>query len=75
MLNVFTVFCRYGGPDSYAVTQRFNLDWGSVVTSNKSIIYASIDGRGSSLKGDKSLFQIYRNIGNVEVFDQLNVTK
>lgn len=65
----------YGGPDSYQVIDKFNLDWGSYLAANKSIIYVTIDGRGSGLKGDKILFSGYRKLGTVEVIDQINVTK
>ncbi|XP_050306538.1 venom dipeptidyl peptidase 4 isoform X1 [Anthonomus grandis grandis] len=65
----------YGGPDTYQVTDKYNLDWGSYLASNKSIIYATIDGRGSGLRGDNLLFSGYRKLGTVEVIDQINVTK
>ncbi|KAI7815507.1 DPP4, partial [Rhyzopertha dominica] len=65
----------YGGPDSYQVVEKFSLDWGSYLAANKSIIYATIDGRGSGLKGDKYLFSNYRAIGTLEIADQINVTK
>ncbi|XP_046586430.1 venom dipeptidyl peptidase 4 isoform X1 [Neodiprion lecontei] len=65
----------YGGPDSYQVTERFNVDWGSYLVTNKSIIHAAIDGRGSGLKGNSMLFAGYRNLGTVEIYDQINVTK
>lgn len=55
--------------------EKFNLDWGSYLAANKSIIYATIDGRGSGLKGDKILFELYRRLGTVEIEDQINVTK
>ncbi|XP_057672414.1 venom dipeptidyl peptidase 4 isoform X1 [Diorhabda carinulata] len=65
----------YGGPDTYQVVDKFLLDWGSYLAANKSIIYAAIDGRGSGLRGDKIMFAGYRNLGTVEVADQINVTK
>ncbi|RZC37564.1 C05D11.1-like, partial [Asbolus verrucosus] len=65
----------YAGPDSFQVVEKFNLDWGSYLAANKSIIYATIDGRGSGLKGDKMLFASYRHIGTVEIEDQINVTR
>ncbi|GJQ80872.1 hypothetical protein Trydic_g14131 [Trypoxylus dichotomus] len=65
----------YGGPDSYQVLEKFSVDWGSYLAVNKSIIYATIDGRGSGLKGDKILFSGYRNLGTVEIEDQISVTK
>lgn len=65
----------YGGPDSFQVTKRFNIDWSTYLTVNRSIIYAAIDGRGSGLKGNKMLFAGYRRLGTVEIEDQLSVTK
>lgn len=66
---------RYGGPDSYQVTEKFNIDWGTYLVTNKSIIYAAIDGRGSGLMGNDMLFAGYRRLGTVEIVDQINVTR
>nr|XP_023020386.1 venom dipeptidyl peptidase 4 [Leptinotarsa decemlineata] len=65
----------YGGPDTYQVIDKFVLDWGSYLAANKSIIYAAIDGRGSGLKGDRTMFAGYRKLGTVEIVDQINVTR
>ncbi|KAK9869862.1 hypothetical protein WA026_003587 [Henosepilachna vigintioctopunctata] len=65
----------YAGPDSSQVSEEFTLNWGSYLASNRSVIYGVIDGRGSALKGDKCLFSGYRNLGTVEVEDQILVTK
>ncbi|XP_050453790.1 venom dipeptidyl peptidase 4-like isoform X4 [Cataglyphis hispanica] len=65
----------YGGPDSYQVTEKFNMDWGMYLVTNKSIIYAAIDGRGSGLMGNDMLFAGYRQLGTVEIIDQINVTR
>ncbi|KAK1130487.1 hypothetical protein K0M31_018619 [Melipona bicolor] len=65
----------YGGPDSYQVTEKFNVDWGTYLVTNKSIIYATIDGRGSGLMDNGMLFAGYRNLGTVEIADQINVTR
>uniref|UniRef100_A0A336K9H3 Venom dipeptidyl peptidase 4 n=1 Tax=Culicoides sonorensis TaxID=179676 RepID=A0A336K9H3_CULSO len=65
----------YGGPDSFSVVKKFTLDWGSHLASNKSIIYARIDGRGSGLRGDKLLHQIYKKLGTVEIQDQINTAR
>ena len=67
--------CRYGGPDTNEVTEKFNVDWGTYLVTNKSIIYTVIDGRGSGLKGNSMMFSIYRNLGTLEIEDQLNVTR
>lgn len=66
---------RYGGPDSSQVTEKFNIDWGTYLVTNKSIIYAAIDGRGSGLMGNDMLFAGYRRLGTVEIVDQINVTR
>ncbi|XP_015112517.1 venom dipeptidyl peptidase 4 isoform X2 [Diachasma alloeum] len=65
----------YGGPDTYQVTEKFHIDWGTYLVTNKNIIYAAIDGRGSGLKGNGMLFAGYRNLGTVEIYDQINVTR
>ncbi|XP_076294344.1 venom dipeptidyl peptidase 4 isoform X2 [Lasioglossum baleicum] len=65
----------YGGPDTYQVTQKFNIDWGTYLVTNKSIIYATIDGRGSGLMDNGMLFAGYRKLGTVEIADQINVTR
>lgn len=69
------LFYRYAGPDSYQVTEKFNVDWGTYLVTNKSIIYAMIDGRGSGLMDNSMLFAGYRNLGTVEIADQINVTR
>ena len=65
----------YGGPDTNEVTDKFSLDWGTYLVTNRSVIYTSIDGRGSGLNGNDLMFAVYRNLGTVEVEDQLNVTR
>lgn len=65
----------YGGPDSYAVTEKYDIGWGGYLASNKSYIYAKIDGRGSGLRGDKLLHQIYNKLGTVEIQDQITAAK
>ena len=64
----------YGGPNSQQVNDRFHLDWGTYLTTSENIIYGLIDGRGSGFKGDDMLYEIYYNIGQVEVDDQIDVT-
>ncbi|XP_055708807.1 venom dipeptidyl peptidase 4 isoform X3 [Phlebotomus papatasi] len=65
----------YGGPDSYNVVDRWSMDWGAFLTVNRSVVYTKIDGRGSGLRGDKLLHQIYRNLGTVEVEDQVETAR
>ena len=63
--------CSYAGPDTQEVTYKFSLGWGAYLASTHNIIYATIDGRGSSGRGDAWRHQVYRNLGTVEVQDQL----
>ncbi|KAH8270566.1 hypothetical protein KR018_011616 [Drosophila ironensis] len=65
----------YGGPDSYSVTTKWMLDWGTYLSSNQSVIYAKIDGRGSGLRGENLLHAIYLQLGTVEISDQISVTQ
>lgn len=65
----------YGGPNSYSVTSSWSIGWGHYMSSNRSVIYAKIDGRGSGLRGDKLLFQIYRQLGTYEIEDQITTAK
>ncbi|KAG0710834.1 Prolyl endopeptidase FAP [Chionoecetes opilio] len=64
----------YGGPGSQLVSDRFRIDWGDYLASERGIIYTSIDGRGSGYAGDKLLHSLYYGLGTAEVDDQLAVT-
>lgn len=65
----------YGGPNSYSVTSSWSIGWGHHMSSNRSVVYAKIDGRGSGLRGDSLLFQIFHRLGTVEVEDQITTAK
>ena len=56
------------------ISDAFTLGWGAYLTTNRSIIYALIDARGSGLKGDNMKFSVYRRLGRPEVNDQIIVT-
>jgi dipeptidyl-peptidase-4 len=76
LLTLCTLFVyRYGGPNSVKVSDRWTGDWGTYLTTNRSIIYGAIDGRGSGLKGNNVLFSNFRRLGTLEIEDQINVTK
>ncbi|XP_045623531.1 venom dipeptidyl peptidase 4 isoform X2 [Procambarus clarkii] len=64
----------YGGPGSQLVSDKFKIDWGDYLASERGIIYTSIDGRGSGYSGDKLLHALYYGLGTGEVDDQLAVT-
>lgn len=56
------------------MSDRFRIDWGDYLASERGIIYAAIDGRGSGYAGDKLLHTLYYGLGTAEVEDQLAVT-
>lgn len=57
------------------MTEKFNVDWSTCLVTNKSVVHAVIDGRGSGLMGNDMLFAGYRHLGTVEIIDQINVTR
>jgi dipeptidyl-peptidase-4 len=62
----------YGGPGSQRISNTYGIDWSTSLVSSHSVIYASIDGRGSGRQSDDLKFQVYRKLGTVEVYDQIN---
>lgn len=57
------------------VVDKWIVDWGTYLSSNQSVIYAKIDGRGSGLRGEKLLHSVYLKLGTVEIADQIDVTR
>lgn len=64
----------YAGPNTVRITESVRYDLEYYMTTNRRVIYAWIDGRGSAFKGSKMLFEIYKKIGTVEVEDTIAVT-
>jgi len=65
----------YGGPGAQQVTARWTLGWESYLTSSKDIVYVLMDGRGTGFQSNEYKFQVYRNLGTVEMDDQISVTR
>jgi len=65
----------YGGPGSQMVSDSWSVGWGEYLVTSRRVIYASIDGRGTGFQSDEHLFQVYRNLGTVEIQDQISVTR
>lgn len=65
----------YAGPGSYAGTSRFDRSFASYLTTNRSYVYAQINGRGSGNRGERLLHTIYRSMGTVEIDDQITGAK
>uniref|UniRef100_A0A4W5P875 Dipeptidyl peptidase like 10 n=1 Tax=Hucho hucho TaxID=62062 RepID=A0A4W5P875_9TELE len=60
-----------GSPGGQAVSDRFVLDWDSVLVSSDNVIVARLDGRGSGFLGQRVLHEVHRRLGTVEVQDQI----
>uniref|UniRef100_A0A3P8ZRY9 Dipeptidyl peptidase like 10 n=1 Tax=Esox lucius TaxID=8010 RepID=A0A3P8ZRY9_ESOLU len=58
-------------PGDQAVSDRFVLDWDSVLVSSDNIIVARLDGRGSGFLGQRVLHEVHQRLGTVEVQDQV----
>uniref|UniRef100_A0A646QBZ2 Venom dipeptidyl peptidase 4 n=1 Tax=Hemiscolopendra marginata TaxID=943146 RepID=A0A646QBZ2_9MYRI len=65
----------YAGPGSQSVSEMFKIGLGHYLSSQRDMIYGFIDARGSGFQGNRILFEIYRQLGTVEVQDQVEVTK
>jgi dipeptidyl aminopeptidase/acylaminoacyl peptidase len=68
----------YGGPgsDGGSVTQNYIYNqFSAFMASNRSVIYALIDARGSPNHGIKFMYDIYRKFGSVEVEDTITVAR
>ncbi|KAM4626590.1 inactive dipeptidyl peptidase 10 isoform 2-T2 [Discoglossus pictus] len=58
-------------PGSQLVTDKFHMDWDSVLINSDNVIVARFDGRGSGFQGLKILQEVHRGLGSVEVKDQI----
>lgn len=58
-------------PGSQLVTEKFHIDWDSVLVNSDNVIIAQFDGRGSGFQGLKILQEVHRSLGSVEVKDQI----
>ncbi|XP_050306548.1 dipeptidyl aminopeptidase-like protein 6 isoform X1 [Anthonomus grandis grandis] len=59
-----------GRPGSKAVTEEFVVDWATFMSSHCDVVYVKLDVRGSKGQSNRAL---YRQLGGVEVQDQLSV--
>ncbi|XP_060869072.1 prolyl endopeptidase FAP-like isoform X2 [Metopolophium dirhodum] len=62
-----------GKPGTQSVTEEWSVDWATYLCSNKNIIIAIIDGRGTLGQGDRSRTSIYYKMGITDIQDQLSV--
>ncbi|KAJ6637363.1 Inactive dipeptidyl peptidase 10 [Pseudolycoriella hygida] len=60
-------------PGSQLVSEKYEIDWNWYLCSQKSMIIAQIDARGSGFQGELLRSQIKGKLGTVEIEDQLGV--
>ncbi|XP_050544681.1 prolyl endopeptidase FAP-like isoform X2 [Daktulosphaira vitifoliae] len=62
-----------GKPGSQSVTEEWSVDWATYLSSNRNIIIAIIDGRGTLGQGDRHRQSIHYKLGSIDIQDQINV--
>uniref|UniRef100_A0A8C5Q0S4 A-type potassium channel modulatory protein DPP6 n=1 Tax=Leptobrachium leishanense TaxID=445787 RepID=A0A8C5Q0S4_9ANUR len=61
-----------GSPGSQSVTEKFEINWITVLVSSFSVFVVKFDGRGSGFQGTKLLHEVKRKLGAVEEKDQMD---
>ena len=75
ILKYPTLFQVYNGPGSQKVTYEWKLNWDHYLSSYHDVVVIAVDGRGTGGRGDAFLHSIYRQLGTLEVDDQLAAAK
>lgn len=65
--------CSDTAPGSQLVSEKFEVDWNWYACSQKAMIVAQIDARGSGFQGELLRNQVKSKLGTVEIEDQLGV--
>lgn len=63
------------GPGSQLVSEKYEVDWNWYLCSQRGMIVAQIDARGSGYQGELLRTQMHGKLGTVEVEDQLGVLR
>lgn len=64
------LFYSDGTPGTQSVTEKFEVNWESVMVSSHGAIVMKFDGRGSGFQGTKLLHDVKRRLGVFEEKDQ-----
>ncbi|XP_030194550.1 inactive dipeptidyl peptidase 10 [Gadus morhua] len=62
-------------PVEQLVSDRFLLDWDSVLVSSDNVVVARLDGRGSGFQGQRVLHELHQRLGTVDVQDQISAVE
>lgn len=73
--TIMAIFCRYGGPGSQLVVDRWKIGMNNVMSSGKSYIVLEIDGAGTGGQGEAKKMEVKYKLGQLEVQDQLDAIK
>ena len=65
----------YAGPGQVKIKHNFNLDWHSWFVTKMNIVVLEIDGRGSYAGNITNMHSIYKNLGDLEIKDQISGAK
>uniref|UniRef100_A0A670ZGI2 A-type potassium channel modulatory protein DPP6 n=1 Tax=Pseudonaja textilis TaxID=8673 RepID=A0A670ZGI2_PSETE len=64
-----------GTPGTQSVTEKFEVNWESVMVSSHGAIVMKFDGRGSGFQGTKLLHDIKRRLGTAQEKDQTDAVR
>ncbi|XP_066483126.1 dipeptidyl aminopeptidase-like protein 6 isoform X2 [Tiliqua scincoides] len=64
-----------GTPGTQSVTEKFQVNWESVMVSSHNAIVMKFDGRGSGFQGTKLLHDVKRKLGVFEEKDQMEAVR
>uniref|UniRef100_A0A8C4SAE4 Uncharacterized protein n=1 Tax=Erpetoichthys calabaricus TaxID=27687 RepID=A0A8C4SAE4_ERPCA len=65
------LFPSDGTPGSQSVTDHFQLDWTTALSSSAGVVVAQLDGRGGGNRGQKLQHEIHQKLGSLEVKDHM----
>ena len=65
----------YGGPGFQQVTDTWTIGWGEYLVTSRNVVYILMDTRGTGGQSNEHLFSVYRNLGTVEMEDEIAVTR
>lgn len=65
---------QYSGPGSQQVTDSWGIGWEDVLVQNGYVV-ACVDGRGTGYRGEEFKKCTYRNLGKLEVEDQISAAR
>uniref|UniRef100_A0A8C5CCN2 Inactive dipeptidyl peptidase 10-like n=1 Tax=Gadus morhua TaxID=8049 RepID=A0A8C5CCN2_GADMO len=75
IVQCFLLLHSNSAPVEQLVSDRFLLDWDSVLVSSDNVVVARLDGRGSGFQGQRVLHELHQRLGTVDVQDQISAVE